>query len=334
MKWSVTKVDDFSVHAGGWSELHARSHHSPLLASAFVAALLTEFGAGQAWLASCEEGGRTTAMALIVRSGRFSWTTFQPAQAPVGLWLQEQGSDTIVLAQALLRALPPTALVFGLTQCDPDLMCRPADSMFVRTIDYAETARIHVAGTFADYWSGCSKNLRTNLRKQRARLHKAGRGPRLQICRGGAEMVEAVGEYATLESAGWKAGAGTAVSAGDRQYRFYRAVLCNQGDTARVFRYWIDNRLVAIDLCVEDASQLIILKTTYDQTIHPLSPALLMREEAMQSLFREARHKRIEFYGRVMDWHRQWAHEVRTLFHMNVYRWPGLARWHTKAAPC
>lgn len=330
MKWSLHRATDFSAHAAAWAELHARSHRSPLLSSAFVGTLLAHFGNGHAWLARCEDGGRTMAMALIAQAGRFSWATLQPAQAPVGLWLQEDGADSVALAQELLQALPLTALVFAVTQCDPDLIARPADSMLVRTVDYADTARVKLSENFADYWSGCSKNLRTNLRKQRAKLRKAASVTRLQVSSEPAEVARAIDQYAALESAGWKASACTAVTPGGTQHRFYRCLLT--ACPGRVYRYWIDERLAAIDLCVEDRSQLIVLKTTYDESVRPLSPALLMREVAMERVFNGACYQRVEFYGRVMDWHRQWAHEVRTLFHLNVYRWRWLARRHAGAS--
>ena len=53
-----------------------------------------------------------------------------------------------------------------------------------------------------------------------------------------------------------------------------------------------------------------------------------MREEAVQRLFDEGRFKRLEFYGRVMEWHLRWTDEVRTMYHVNYYRWPGLRRLH------
>jgi hypothetical protein len=53
-----------------------------------------------------------------------------------------------------------------------------------------------------------------------------------------------------------------------------------------------------------------------------------MREEACRGLFGEGRFARIEFYGRVMEWHTRWTDQVRTLYHLNHYRWPLLAQLH------
>jgi hypothetical protein len=144
-------------------------------------------------------------------------------------------------------------------------------------------------------------------------------------------VAQAVAEYGRLESAGWKAGGGTAVSADNDQGRYYRAMLegfCRRG-AGSIYRYWFDQQLVAMDLCIEDDRQIIVLKTTYDESVpKSLSPTLLMREEACRALFGEGRFARLEFYGKVMEWHTRWTEEVRTLYHVNYYRWPALGRLH------
>ena len=331
MKWSLVKAAQFGAMAGQWSALHARCQGSPMLAPEFVQPLITEFGRGNEWLARCEHEGRTVAMALVVARGRGSWALFQPAQAPIGLWLQEPGLPLAPLLAALLRALPGVPLGFGLTQLDPDLLARPVDSSALRSFDYIATAKITLAGSFDHYWNARGKNLRANLKKQRARLDKDGVTPRLQVSRAAHEVADAVADYARLESAGWKGGGGTAVGAGNAQGRYYRAMLegfCRRG-AGSIYRYWFGEQLVAMDLCIEDANQIIVLKTTYDESVAGnLSPTLLMREEACRALFDAGRFARLEFYGKVMEWHTRWTDEVRTLYHVNYYRWPALGRLH------
>ena len=329
MKWTLQAGAQLPL--ASWSALHARVNGSPLLAAGFVQPLLAQFGDGAAWLASCEHEGRTVAMALLVRRGRGNWATFQPAQAPVGLWLQEPGLGLEALLAALMRALPGMPLVIGVTQCDPALIVRPAATGRLRTMDYIDTASITLQGSFDSYWESRGKNLRANLKKQRARLDKDGVVPRLQISRAAHDVAAAVADYGRLESAGWKAGGGTAVGADNAQGRYYRAMLeefCAR-DAGCIYRYWFGEQLVAMDLCIEGAGQLIVLKTTYDESVpNSLSPTLLMREAACRALFDEGRLARLEFYGKVMEWHTRWTSEVRTLYHVNFYRWPLLARLH------
>jgi CelD/BcsL family acetyltransferase involved in cellulose biosynthesis len=331
MKWTLVKAAQFPAMAARWAALHAHSGASPMLAGDFVQPLIDQFGDGGQYLAACCHQGRDVAMALVTARGRASWELFQPAQAPIGLWLQESGLELAPLLSSLMATLPGMPLVFGLTQCDPDLLPRPADTDQVRTLDYIATARITLAGSFDDYWSARGKNLRANLKKQRARLEKDAVALRLQVSRDSAEVAAAVADYARLESAGWKAGGGTAVGVDNAQGRYYRAMLesfCARG-AGSIYRYWFGEQLVAMDLCIEDGEQIIVLKTTYDESVPAnLSPTLLMREEACRRLFGEGRFARLEFYGKVMEWHTRWTDEVRTLYHVNYYRWPALGRLH------
>ncbi|MFL6657064.1 MAG: GNAT family N-acetyltransferase [Massilia sp.] len=328
MKWNLYPARAFADHATTWDALHARCDASPMLARDFVQPLLDAFGDGREWLATCEHQGRCVAMALLVRSGRASWSSFQPAQAPIGLWLQEPDLALAPLLAALMPCLPGLPLILGLTQLDPDLLPRPAD---LNTLDYIATAKITLAGTFDDFWAARGKNLRNNLKKQRTRLTKEDVALRLHVTRDPAAVAAAVADYGRLESAGWKAGGGTAVAADNAQGRFYRAMLeafCQRG-AGSIYRYWFNEQLVAMDLCIEDGRQIIVLKTTYDESVPAnLSPTLLMREEAVKQLFDSQRFERLEFYGKVMEWHTRWTDEVRTLYHVNYYRWPALGRLH------
>jgi CelD/BcsL family acetyltransferase involved in cellulose biosynthesis len=336
MSWTLAPASRFDDYAARWERLHRDSAASALLAPGFVRPLLDQFGNGTELLACYEQDGQPAALALVAPSGRGSWTTFQPPQAPIGLWLQRPGLSHAALGTALLRRLPGHPLLLAQLQCDPALAPRPADGGPVGTLDYIATARVTLAGGFDAYWNARGKNLRANLKKQRARLQKGGVATRLELCRAPHQVAAALADYGRLECSGWKGKAGTAVAADDAQGRFYRAMLeefCARG-AGRIYRYWFGEQVVAMDLCVEDGREIVILKTAYDeQAPGGLSPALLMREEQCRQLFDEGRHERIEFYGRVMEWHQRWTSEVRTLYHVNLYRWPALRRLHAALRP-
>jgi CelD/BcsL family acetyltransferase involved in cellulose biosynthesis len=331
MNWTVIPASRFAEQVRRWQQLNEACAAHALLAADFVEPLIAQFGSGRELLAWCEMDGATVAMAIVAPAGRGSWVTFQPAQAPIGLWLQQPGMDIERLAQGLMRALPGFPLVLGVTQLDPMLLPRPADSGSLRTLDYIDTARVAISGSFDEYWNGRGKNLRANLKKQRARLAKDGVAPRLVVSRDASEVADAVADYGRLESSGWKASGGTAVHASNAQGRYYRAMLesfCRRG-AGSIYRYYLGEQLVAMDLCVEDKDSIVVLKTSYDESVpNSLSPTMLMREEACRRLFDEQRFKRIEFYGRVMEWHLRWTEDVRTMYHVNCYRWPGLGRLH------
>ena len=327
MKWQLVPAARFPEFAERWRALHARGPASVLLDADFVAPLVECFARPGALLACCESQGVTLAMALVTPSGRGAWATLQPSQAPLGLWLTAPDQALAPLLAGLLRALPGLPLVLGLTQADPMLLARPSDSPRLRTLDYIDTARVTLAGGFDAYWQARGKNLRANLKKQRARLERDGVTPRLEIVCAPAAMAAAVVQYGLLESSGWKCAQGTAVHADNAQGRYYCAMLeaLSARGAASVYRYWFGEQLVAMDLCVEDSDSIVVLKTAYDESVGAgLSPTLLMREEACRRLFDEGRLKRLEFYGRVMEWHLRWTGEVRTMYHINYYRWPAV----------
>ena len=53
-----------------------------------------------------------------------------------------------------------------------------------------------------------------------------------------------------------------------------------------------------------------------------------LRAVEFEALFNEGRFKRIEFFGRVMEWHTRWTDKSRALFHLTAYRWPWLKSLH------
>lgn len=324
MMWTLTPAADFAAHAARWDALQAQSVATPMLQADFVGALLDAFGNGDELLAISAD-----AMAIVRPHGRGSWATFQPAQAPLGMWIERPGLDRAGALASLLRALPGIGLVLGLTQLDPLLAPAPVDA-----IAYIETARITVAGSFDDYWAARGKNLRSNLKKQRAKLAADGVDLRLQMSTQAEEMRDAVADFGRLESAGWKAQAGTAVHLDNAQGRFYSRMLAAFAahGAASVYRYWFGDQLVAMDLCIRQGDCIVVLKTTYDESVpKTFSPALLMREDAVRALFDAAQLPatgRIEFYGKVMEWHTRWTEQVRTLYHLNQYRWAALRRLH------
>lgn len=338
MPWSVVPAAEFPRHEAEWNCLNAARGDVPFLQAAFLAPLLAEFGDPRVQLARCVDGKDTIAMTLVTRKSAFEWETWQPSQLPLGPWVMRAGEDIAPLARSLLRALPGLALALGVTQLDPMLVPRPAAAAGVATLDYIDTGWIAIEGTFDDYWESRGKNLRTNMRKQRKKLQTDGEAAGLETVATAEGMAEAVAAYGALESAGWKAALGTAIHPDNAQGRFYRAMLENfaRNDAARVYRYRFGAREVASDLCIASATMLVVLKTTYDESIRTLSPASLMREEAMAAIFAEGRVPRVEFYGKMMDWHTHWTKDTRTLYHLSCYRWSWLERlrqWRRRKPP-
>ena len=324
MEWSLHPAQAFGSMREAWNALNRGEGGSPLLDADFIEPLLQHLPDGATHLACGRRNGQERAMLLLASRGAGAWQTYQPPQLPVGACVHAADADWPACLAGLMPRLPGIAVALGITQQDPALHARPASTPTLATLDYIRTARIMLSGEFDAYWEARGKNLRQNLNKQQNRLERDGIATRLEIITAAAEVAQAVGDYARLESSGWKGGEGTAVRVDDAQGRFYAAMLerfCARG-RGRIYRYWYGDRVAAMDLCIEGDDCLIVLKTAYDETLAGMtSPALLMRREAVAGLFAERRLGRIEFYGRLLEWHRRWTDDVRTMFHVTLYRW-------------
>ncbi len=327
MTWTILPINHFLEYKQQWQTLNSASHNSPLLETDFIEPLLKHFGSGKEKLAIHGNTDNPSAMAIIEQTKLGRWSTFQPSQAPIGCWLQAADIATDTLTQSLMKSLPGPKLIFSITQQDPDLLDRPAHSDNLATLDYIETARITRFGNFDDYWSQRGKNLRQGLRRQRNRLERENISTELVKITTADQVREAVTAYGELESASWKSDTGTAVHIDNAQGAFYQELLetyCQKG-CGVIYQYLFNNELAATDLCIANADSIIILKTTYDSSIKICSPAMLMRQDAFSEIFDQKLYQRIEFYGKVMDWHRKWSNEIRTMYHIN--RYPKVVSW-------
>lgn len=319
MTWQLHPLNDFHQYREQWDILNSHNGNTPLLNSKFVCPLLKYFANGTETLAIHGNVEQPNAMAVMVKRNFVIWETLQPSQAPLGLWLQTQTSNTQQLLTELRKTLPFPTLLVGVTQQDPDLLPRPENANGINTLDYIKTARVSLNGSFDDYWSQRGKNLRQNLNRQRNRLQREGTNVTLKIITGPEDIEQAIVDYGQLESAGWKSEGGTAIHIDNNQGKFYRDMLINfcQKQDSLVFQYYYADQLVATDLCIKDKKNLIILKTTYDETITTSSPAMLMRQESFKYIFDNQLVEKVEFYGKVMDWHTKWSDEIRSLYHIN-----------------
>lgn len=308
--------------ARDWNRLNVATSNQPFLDADAVADALAIFGGAHEHLALAYAGQTLAAMLVISKTAPFRWCTFQPSQLPLGAWVIAPGFDLALITRTLLPALPGFALTLSITQADPRFTPRPADTPTLHTDDYIDTGWLELVGSFESYWHERSKNLRHNLRKQRHKLADQGVHISLREVTAPEDMAAAVARYGALESAGWKAGIGTAVHPDNEQGRFYRQLLekSARAGEALVCEYWFDDRMVASNLCQLRGDTLVVLKTTYDEGCKHVSPAFLLREAELQSFFETGRIRRLEFYGRLRPWHTHWTEHRRTLYHTTAYR--------------
>lgn len=323
LSWNVRPIAHFDVMADQWDEMVRSCPGTPFLASMFLKPLLDVFGNGDELLCFLHCDGQPCIAAILRRVKRGLWETFQPSQLPLGAWISTGKIELGIACATLMRQLPGLVLGIGITQIDSRIQPRPAeDSSNSRTQDYIKTAWVDIDGDFETYWNARGKNLRQNVRKGFSKLAAEHKEPRIECLTAPDDVMVAVGDYALLETTGWKGKEGTAVAIDNAQGTFYRRMFeefCGQR-RGRIYRYWIDDKVAAMDLCIHDDNVLVILKTAYDESFKSYSPSTLMRYEEFRQLFAEHRFRRIEFFGRVMEWHTRWTSSQRDIFHMTFYR--------------
>ncbi len=307
-----------------WDRLNAEHGDLPFLSADVVNSALRILGSGQERLLVASRGNDVLAMFLLSPAGKFRWNTFQPSQLPLGAWVCTASESLVDVARSLLHGPLGFSLSLSITQVDPRIAAPQVDAPDLKQADYIDTGWIDIEGSFDDYWNARGKNLRQNMRKQRTKLAANGTHLKMQALRDHADMAAAIARYGSLESAGWKAEKGTAIHPDNAQGRFYLEMMehASQRGEAVIYQFLFDDKVVAMNLCLERKGVLIVLKTTYDESIQNFSPAFLLREEELQEFHREGKLTRLEYFGRLMDWHTKWTDKKRTLYHLTLYRWP------------
>lgn len=326
--WDFGEPADLGSVAADWDDLVSRAGFPPFMRVDFLRHATNTFGCegGQLVLGRCQ--GQLVVGGLMVPSGLRRWVTYQPSQLPLGAWIMDRRLSWESLVPGLCSALPGYVLGLSVTQQDPLVVPRPAGNGCADVLGYVTTGWIDVDGAFDDFWNARGQNLRQNLRKQRRKLEERGGAVRFEWLTDPCDVDAAFLEFAALESAGWKAPEGTAISENNTQGRFYRAMLASYAARVEAFamRLTVDGKPVAVDFGVRDTSTLVILKTTYDESLKAYSPGQLLHKQAFELIFRERLAKRIEFYGKLMEWHSRWTEQSRMLFHVNAYRSPLVRR--------
>ena len=324
-----------------WDALNQGPPELPFLSAAAVVAAIECFGQGTEQLVWATTQGQVRFMAVLAAQGRWRWATFQPSQIPLGCCVAGREWPLQTWAELLLKSGQlGWALALSFTQIDPLCCPKLADGASNFHEDYVHTAWLDIEGSFDEYWAGRGKNLRQNLRKQRNKLATDQVVPTIKFLQLPEQIVPAIGRYGAMESLGWKSDQGTAIHPDNAQGRFYIRLLTEaaaQGQ-ALITEYSFNERPVAMNLGLMSGGVWVVLKTTYDETVgKALSPSSLLREEELQALFAGSLPvQRIEYYGRVMEWHTKLTDKQRALYHLTSYRWPWvkqLAQRRRKHAP-
>lgn len=336
LRWQRLPLRDFLGNAGlreAWNRLNGSRGGLPFLDIEVVDLACQAFRPKGVELLLGEVSGQPQCMMLLQRQGLGRWQLYQPAQIPLGLIVAASSLSLEGIANSALRFLGFPSLVLSFTQLDPRDWSPPHEVSTCFVKRYISTGWIDCRQDFDTYWAARSANLRASVGKAQRRLESEGRRLQVRILTSPLDMADAVARYGALESAGWKGRKGTAVAPGTPQASFYTRWLTAAAERgeARVYELVLQRegepeQVLAADLCVVRGESLVLLKIAYDEAFERYSPSTLLRREFLHDLFGHASIRRIEFFGRMMDWHRRWTSEQRSLYHLTTFRWEWLAK--------
>ena len=263
-------------------------------------------------------------MALVRKAASGCWETFQPSQAPLGLFVAGPSGEPAGYFPEILSGLPGIPVQFAILQQDPDFSPLSPDlaGPNLEVLDFVDTARLRMEGSFEDFWKARKADLRDNLMRRLRRLEKQGRRLELFTITEPGLVKDAIQAYGRMEAQGWKGRAGTAITTDNDQARFYTDVMeyfCSRGE-GYIHQVHLDGQVISSEILIGRNGMLVGLKTTFDEALREISPGFLMKYLVIRQAFSEKRFKSIEYYGRVHDWHNKWATDIRRMYHFNYFR--------------
>lgn len=329
MNWTLFNSKEFGKVATQWDSLNQQSINQPILDSHFIQGCLTHFGTGDEIIARCQDAQGPLAIGIFQKAGFGRYQTFQPSQAPLGLWLVRHNRLSEVLVKGLKQALPGAVLLIDFLQQETSYLDL-SQLTNVNTCAYITTGRLDIPTDYNSYFANLGKNMRQNYHKVINRSAKNKITLETKLVSQPQQMLEVIEHFGQFESSGWKGRQGTAVNLANSQGQFYHQLLVGfaRRGLAEAWYYLVDRQVVATDLCIKSANTLIILKTAYNEEYKKLSPALQLKFE----IFKHHSHHRsetginaVEFFGKAMVWHKRLHSDLRAIEHITWCSNPVLA---------
>lgn len=319
-QWLIESATaEFGRFAHDWDQLNQTLYRAhPMFDSRFIGALLSHFGTPETLMAVHRQHG---GMLLLEAARRNTWASFMPAQLQAAPMMLPPPHYTDL--GSLFRNLPGFPIQIDWLAQDPAYSpCPPSSNAAEARLQAALTMAITIDGDFDSYWAQRPKKLRNNIKRYLKRIGETHPSIVLQTYTAAADMEQALNRYSDMESSGWKGQNGTAIERDNRQWHFYRDVLQGfaKSSQAHIYELQLDGRVVASRLAISGGGMLLMLKTTYDETLKELAVGRVLLYKLLEQEFSQRQIQRIEFYTNATPDQLEWATESRAIEHVTMYR--------------
>jgi len=320
LRWTIEPIEALERYATDWDTINRSYDDFTLMSYDFFSEAVKYLTEKPLKLAICHRKQEIVCISIIEKVCFGVSRTFQPSQSPLGAWIQSPAIPTQLLIKTLAQKLHRLPLGFSITQQDPNInSLNLSDISECKKLSYIETGSLNSVDDFDKFWESRGKNLRQNTNKAINRLNKEDEALSFKIINNKQDVDVAIDIYAQLESSGWKSDENTAITPENNQGLFYKNLFKKLADSKSVIIYQLllGDKIIASDLTIISKGRTVILKTTYDEKFKRFSPATVLRKLQFEYIFKSENIKKIEFYGKMMDWHYRWTHETREMYHLN-----------------
>lgn len=321
MSWEFHNAKQlFARFAAEWDRLNDELYGKhPYYDSRFVGPLLKYFGGGRELLCLYREAGIIRAALILQPRGTGRWVSFQPSQAQITPILL---SDACLLNELFL-ALSGFAWNLEFLAVDPRYAPKLTNvHARVLSSEHYTTVVVEPDSGFDAYWAQRPKKLKANIRRYSHRLERDGVLAKLELLVAQPTMADGVRRFGELESTGWKAAAGTAVSTDNVQGSFYAEILANfssNGD-ATIYELTIDGKLAASRLLIGNERILVSLKISYDEALARYAPGWLLLEGMLRQQLTDNPERVIEFYTSASREQTEWSTARQVIQNIQMFR--------------
>ena len=170
---------------------------------------------------------------------------------------------------------------------------------------------IPIKTSWEDFSSTISSSWRSNLRRAQRRAEEFGKVKFEMVAPNSENMESLLAEIYRVESAGWKSRTQTSLASYAPLNRFF-ATYAKSAVTLGALRFAflrINGKAVAVQLLIECANRLWVLKVGYDEAYARCSPGILLMHKVIQAAF-EKGYEAYELLGANEPWIGIWKPQV------------------------
>ena len=170
---------------------------------------------------------------------------------------------------------------------------------------------LELQGTFEEKVQMLQPRFRTSLRSRERRLKEKGK-LELRFLDSVELWEKGLDAIREIEEDSWKVDAGTAITAQDFQWQFYRRYtpIAASAGTLRIPILYLDDEPLAYDYALLHRGVYYLMKTSYKNKWHDSYPGFVLRYRLMAWTYLQHAAE-IDFLGKNEDWKMKWTETVR-----------------------